>query len=196
VSIIVSDISPMSKRGAYQGIMGASWGIAAVVGPIIGGALTERVSWRWCFYINLPTCGVAFVFLTMALNLNKPKGGTFAELRKTFDFVGLFFLMAAGALLIVGFSFAADHGFGDKVAIALIVVGGVLFFAACINCLFTKRNAVIPAVSRLVLCVADSSRPRSVSAPASSSSSARAFTPQHSFRPTFSSRSFSRVSAA
>jgi MFS family permease len=148
-SIIVSDISPLEKRGAYQGIMGASWGVAAVVGPIIGGALTQKVSWRWCFYINLPTCAVAFVMLFFGLNLNKPKTDkSFAQLRKTFDFVGLLLIMIAGSLLIVGFSFAADHGFDDKVAVALIVVGGVAFFAACANCLITKRNAVIPAVSK------------------------------------------------
>lgn len=144
----MSDISPLEKRGAYQGIMGASWGVAAVVGPIIGGALTQKVSWRWCFYINLPICAVAFVFLIFSLNLNKPKGKTFAQLRKTFDFIGLLLIMVSGSLLIVGFSFAADHGFNDKAAIALIVIGGVMFFAACFNCVITKKNAVIPAVSR------------------------------------------------
>lgn len=81
----------------------------------------------------------------MTLKLNPPRGGTFADLRHTFDFIGLFLIMVSGSLLIVGFSFAADHGFGYKPAIALIVVGGVLFICAIINCLFTKRLAVIPA---------------------------------------------------
>lgn len=148
-SIIVSDIVPLRKRGSYQGFMGASWGVAAVVGPILGGAFTHmsRSGWRWCFYINLPTAGIAFVLLIFTLKLNKPKGSTFAELRRTFDFVGLFLIMVGSSLLIVGFSFAADHGFEYKPSIALIVVGGVLFFAAVANCLITRRNAVIPAVS-------------------------------------------------
>ncbi|KLT45103.1 MFS general substrate transporter [Cutaneotrichosporon oleaginosum] len=147
VSIIVSDIVPLEKRGSYQGFMGASWGVAAVVGPILGGAFTHmsRSGWRWCFYINLPTAGVAFVLLVLYLKLNKPRNHTFDELRRTFDFLGLFLIMVGSALLIVGFSFAADHGFGYTPSIALIVVGGVLFCAAIVNCLVTKRTAVIPA---------------------------------------------------
>lgn len=150
-SIIVSDIVPLEKRGSYQGFMGAAWGVAAVVGPILGGAFTHmsKSGWRWCFYINLPTAGVAFVLLIFTLKLNKPKGKTFAQLRETFDFTGLFLIMIGSALLIVGFSFAADHGFEYKPSIALIVVGGVMFCAAIANCLVTKRTAVIPAVSCL-----------------------------------------------
>ncbi|GMK54012.1 hypothetical protein CspeluHIS016_0105980 [Cutaneotrichosporon spelunceum] len=146
-SIIVSDIVPLEKRGSYQGFMGASWGVAAVVGPILGGAFTNmsRSGWRWCFYINLPTAGVALVLLMVFLKLNKPRTLTFHELRLSFDFLGLFLIMVSSSLLIVGFSFAADHGFQYVPSIALIVVGGVLFVAAIINCLLTKRTAVIPA---------------------------------------------------
>lgn len=52
-TMVVSDIVPLQQRGTYQGYMGASWGIAAVLGPILGGALTQKASWRWCFFINL-----------------------------------------------------------------------------------------------------------------------------------------------
>ncbi|BEJ12224.1 hypothetical protein CspHIS471_0206840 [Cutaneotrichosporon sp. HIS471] len=147
VSIIVSDIVPLEKRGSYQGFMGASWGVAAVVGPILGGAFTNmsHSGWRWCFFINLPTGGVAFILLLLYLKLNKPRSHTFQELRQTFDFLGLFLMMVGSSLLLVGFSFAADHGFQYVSSIALIVVGGVVFCAAIVNCLVTKRTAVIPA---------------------------------------------------
>lgn len=117
-----------------------------VLGPILGGVFTRQVSWRWCFYINLPFAGVAFVLLVLTLKLNKPKKSTFADLRRTFDFLGLLLVMVGAALLIVGFSFAADHGFDDKPAIVLIAVGGAFMVAAVINCLYTSRIAVIPAV--------------------------------------------------
>ncbi|WWC73552.1 uncharacterized protein I206_107524 [Kwoniella pini CBS 10737] len=145
LTILVADIVPLHKRGTYQGFLGSSWGIAAVLGPILGGLLTEKASWRWCFYINLPTCGVAFVLLVFTLKLNPSRKLTFAELSRTFDFIGLALLMAASALLIVGFSRAADFGFGEPATYGVIIAGAVVFLAAIANFLTTKRNAIIPA---------------------------------------------------
>lgn len=144
-SIIVSDIVPLEKRGAYQGLLGSSWGIAAVLGPLLGGVLTEKASWRWCFYINLPTCGLAFVLLIFTLKLNPTRKLTFKQLLATFDFVGLALLLISCALLIVGFSRAADYGFDTPTSYGIIIAGAVVFVAAVVNFLMTKRNAIIPS---------------------------------------------------
>ncbi|WVQ79303.1 hypothetical protein IAT38_001400 [Cryptococcus sp. DSM 104549] len=144
-NIVVSDVVPLQQRGTYQGFLGSAWGIAAVLGPIFGGLLTEKASWRWCFYINLPTCGIAFAFLLFTLKLNPSRRLTFAELSSTFDFAGLILLMISLGLLIVGFSRAADNGFGAPSSYGILIAGGVVFFLAVGHCMFTKRNAVIPA---------------------------------------------------
>ncbi|WWC95488.1 hypothetical protein V866_002352 [Kwoniella sp. B9012] len=144
-SIVVSDIVPLHQRGTYQGFLGSAWGIAAVLGPIFGGLLTEKASWRWCFYINLPTCGIAFALLVFTLRLNPSRKLTFKELSRTFDFIGLALLMIASGLLIVGFSRAADFGFGQPASYGIIIAGAVVFVAAVVNFLTTKRNAIIPA---------------------------------------------------
>jgi MFS family permease len=52
-SIIASSL-PLQKRPAYIGILHATFGVATILGPVLGGALTQHASWRWCFYINLP----------------------------------------------------------------------------------------------------------------------------------------------
>ncbi|CAD6564136.1 MAG: hypothetical protein TREMPRED_003874 [Tremellales sp. Tagirdzhanova-0007] len=144
-SILVSDIVPLHKRGTYQGWLGGTWGIAGTLGPVLGGILTEKASWRWTFYINLPTCAIALVLLMVVLKLNPTRKYTFRMLLDTFDFLGLALVMAGGTLLIVGFSEAADIGFGDPSAYAVIAGGFIALTGAVINFLFTKRNAIIPA---------------------------------------------------
>lgn len=51
-TIVISDMFSLRERGKYYGFIGMTWAIANAIGPIMGGALTEKVSWRWCFYIN------------------------------------------------------------------------------------------------------------------------------------------------
>ena len=62
---IIGDIIPPRDRGKYQGYMGGVFAFSSVVGPLIGGFLTDQVSWRWVFYVNLPV-GIAALFVVAA----------------------------------------------------------------------------------------------------------------------------------
>src|SRR5689334_11777129 len=53
VSALIADLFPPDRRGRWQGINGAIWGLSSVIGPIMGGYLAEHVSWHWVFYVNL-----------------------------------------------------------------------------------------------------------------------------------------------
>jgi EmrB/QacA subfamily drug resistance transporter len=124
----VADLFSARERGRYQGYIGASWAVASIAGPLAGGTLTDSVSWRWIFLINLPLgiLALAVVVKTMRLPF-KPRA-------HTIDFLGAALLSVGvtGALLACawgGTTYAWDSPevIGAAV-IAVVALAG--FFAA------------------------------------------------------------------
>jgi len=72
--IIIVYAVPLRKRPAYQGLFGAVYGVSSVIGPLVGGAFTTNVTWRWCFYINLPLGGVVMFFVFFLLHVPSRPG--------------------------------------------------------------------------------------------------------------------------
>ncbi|SCZ92353.1 BZ3500_MvSof-1268-A1-R1_Chr5-2g07802 [Microbotryum saponariae] len=142
--ICVADIIPLRDRSKYSGFLGTTWGIAAVLGPLVGGIFTDTVSWRWVFFINLPTGGIALLVLIFYLNLNPHKTAPIADLVRTFDFLGLGLIVGGLILLLVGFS-SGEVSWKSAQTIALLVVGGVMLCIAGFVETHTKRSPIIPA---------------------------------------------------
>ncbi len=64
---LVGDLFSPRERGRWQGLLGAMWGLSSIIGPLLGGYLTDAVSWRWIFYINIPLALVALAVIAYAL---------------------------------------------------------------------------------------------------------------------------------
>ena len=95
---------PPSRAAAFTGVLGVVYAVASVVGPLLGGVFTANVSWRWCFYINLPIGGVSAVIILIfftAPKAAKPQPAPFKEKILQLDLGGAFILMAAVVCLIL-----------------------------------------------------------------------------------------------
>ena len=69
VQVILSDLVSPRERGRYTGYLGAVFGVGTVAGPLLGGVVTDRLGWRWCFYVGVPFAVAAFVVLQRTLHL-------------------------------------------------------------------------------------------------------------------------------
>ncbi|KAF2447530.1 MFS general substrate transporter [Karstenula rhodostoma CBS 690.94] len=94
---------PLRKRAIYIAALSSMFGIASVVGPLLGGALTDKASWRWCFWINLPFGGIslAVVFFFFSNPERQYSHMSFKQRIKEVDIVGAVFLICAIVCLLL-----------------------------------------------------------------------------------------------
>ncbi len=125
---VIGDLFTPQERGKYQGLFGAVFGIAFVAGPLIGGFLTENLSWHWIFYVNIPIGIIALIVIQRLLPTVKTPSAT-----RNFDLIGGAIFTVAMVFLLVGltnkqFSDWSDPTVGGFIAIGII--GTLLFIFA------------------------------------------------------------------
>ncbi|KAI5205377.1 putative major facilitator superfamily transporter [Aureobasidium subglaciale] len=100
---IIGFIAPLRKRAIYIASLSSMFGIASIVGPLLGGVFTDRATWRWCFWINLPFGGIGLVavFFFFSNPERKHTNMTFREKIKQIDILGAFLLICAIVCLLL-----------------------------------------------------------------------------------------------
>jgi EmrB/QacA subfamily drug resistance transporter len=136
---ILADLFPPRERGKYAGLLTSMWGIASIVGPAIGGFITDNLSWRWVFYVNIPL-GLVAILMTIA-TLPSFKG---TSTKKAIDYRGAAVLTIALVPLILAFSWA-----GTIYPWTSVQITGMLLFSIAMLVLFyfIEKNAPEPIMS-------------------------------------------------
>ncbi|MFF4958086.1 MFS transporter [Streptomyces sp. NPDC001222] len=136
--VMAAMISPR-ERGRYSGYLGATFAVATVGGPLIGGVITDTdwLGWRWCFYVGVPFAILALIVLQKTLHLPVVKRDV------KVDWAGAFFISAAVSLLLVWVTFAGDKYNWLSWQTYTMVAGAVVLAAIFV---FVETKAAEPII--------------------------------------------------
>lgn len=153
VFIMIGDIFPPAVRGKYQGLFGSVWLLAALIGPVVGGWLSESLSWRWVFYINIPVGIIAGTFIYVAFPSLKQ-----SQNKHNIDYIGIITLTIGLVSLMLSLTWIPSKGILDISVIATLIIAIAMVFMFIVNekradepiiplKIFSNRIVVISAVS-------------------------------------------------
>ena len=143
---VIGDLFTPRERGRYQGLFGAVFGVSFVVGPFLGGVITDAFSWHWIFYVNVPVGIVALIAISMRL----PNVRSTAARLRDLDYLGIAIFTVAVVPILIGLTFKGvtspngnlygwtDWQVGGLILIGLVLVGFFILNEA------RARHPIIP----------------------------------------------------
>ncbi|AOA63788.1 Vacuolar basic amino acid transporter 5 [Komagataella phaffii CBS 7435] len=142
-TVVASEVVHMNKRPAIMSLFGIVFAISSVLGPLVGGVFTTEVTWRWCYYINLPVGGFATALLLYAFNPPRPKF-TWSKIREI-DYIGISSFMAGIVLILLAMSLGGiNYPWNSAAVICCFVLGGLSLIVFSIWNFKFSSNPLIP----------------------------------------------------
>lgn len=144
--IIIAYETPIEKRAAYIGMTGGVYGMSSIVGPLLGGAFTERVSWRWCFYINLPIGALTALCVLLFVKVRRNKTETSVRERiSRLDLPGLVVFIPTIVCLLLAIQWGGTtYAWDDSKIIGLFIGAGLFAILFVAMQLWRKDKAMLP----------------------------------------------------
>ncbi|KAF5963725.1 ABC transporter [Fusarium coicis] len=147
--IIIAYSVPLDKRPMYNGVFGSVYGVASVIGPLLGGAFVDHVTWRWCFYINLPVGAVAMLTAIFAVRIPKQKnpcqGSSRISYVEELDPIGTVCFLPGVVCLLLALQWGGtQYSWSSGNVIGPLVLGVVLLVAFFVVQVWKADKATIP----------------------------------------------------
>ncbi|WP_395513761.1 MDR family MFS transporter [Streptomyces racemochromogenes] len=130
---LIADVVPLRERGTYQGAIGAVFGVATVIGPLLGGLFTDHLSWRWAFYVNVPVAVLVVAMAARTIPSVRAAG------RPRIDYPGIALVAVGSSALILATSWGGNEYPWTSGVIIGLLAGGVV--ALALFCLVETRAA-------------------------------------------------------
>ncbi|KAI0123359.1 major facilitator superfamily transporter, partial [Xylariales sp. AK1849] len=144
----LADATPLRTRPIFTSLISGLEAVAIIAAPILGGVLTQDVSWRWCFYINLPIGGVVMAALALNLSDAKPSGAkslTWREVVYKLDIFGALTIIASLTCLFMALAWAGTKYMWSEYEVIILLVFFVLCLVAfCIDQYKMGDSAALP----------------------------------------------------
>ena len=150
--VVIVYAVPLHRRPLYQGLFGAVFGIASVAGPLLGGVFTSAVTWRWCFYINLPLGAVSMIVIFLLLRV-QDRETTKKPLRyklKQLDGLGTAAFAPGSVCVLLALQWGGmDYAWGSWRIVLLLVLGVFLWTAfVVVQVVYPETATVPPRIAR------------------------------------------------
>ncbi|KAJ5099532.1 MFS toxin efflux pump (AflT) [Penicillium argentinense] len=146
--VIIAVTVPLPKRPLVFGAFGMVWGIASIAGPLLGGAFTDGITWRWCFYINLPIGGLSIAVILLVLrvpNKNEFTGTSVLSRIKQLDLIGASLLIPAIVCLLLALQWGGNkYPWNNSRIIGLFVGFGLMIILFVASQLYLGEKATLP----------------------------------------------------